>query len=265
MSSHVNASFELAGKTLNSRFFIGSSLYPSPQHMQDAVKVSGAEVITVGLRRLNPKEQGGQAYWSLIEASGCHILPNTAGCYSAQEAIATAQMAREIFGTDWIKLETVGDDYNLQPHPLELLIAAEYLVKDGFKVFAYTTDDLVLAMKLYDLGVTAIMPWAAPIGTALGPINLYALEAIRARLPDAFLVVDAGLGVPSHATKVMELGYDAVLLNSAVAQAADPVKMAKAFACAIEAGRLCYEAGPIPARPTAKPSTPTLGTPFWHQ
>ena len=132
-------------------------------------------------------------------------------------------------------------------------------------MFAYTTDDLVLAMKLYDLGVTAIMPWAAPIGTALGPINLYALEAIRVRLPDAFLVIDAGLGVPSHAAKVMELGYDACLLNSAVAQSADPVKMAKAFASAIEAGRCCYEAGPIPSRPTAQASTPTLGTPFWHQ
>ena len=257
--------YQLDNKTFNSRFFIGSSLYPSPQHMQDSVKASGAEVITVGLRRLNPQAGGGNAYWSMIQDTGCQLLPNTAGCYTAQEAIATAQMAREIFATDWIKLETIGDDYNLQPHPLELLKAAEALVKDGFKVFAYTTDDLVLALKLYDLGVTAIMPWAAPIGTALGPINLYALEAIRARLPDAFLVVDAGLGVPSHAAKVMELGYDACLLNSAVAQAADPVKMAKAFGLAIEAGRLSYEAGAIPSRPTAQASTPTLGTPFWHQ
>lgn len=258
-------SFVLDGKTFNSRFFIGSSLYPSPQHLQDSVKASGAEAITVGLRRLNPQAGGGNAYWSMIQDTGCQLLPNTAGCYTAEEAITMAQMAREIFATDWIKLETLGDDYNLQPHPFELLKAAEVLVKDGFKVFAYTTDDLVLAMKLYDLGVTAIMPWAAPIGTALGPINLYALEAIRKRLPDAFLVVDAGLGVPSHAAKVMELGYDACLLNSAVAQAADPVKMAKAFAGAIEAGRLCYEAGPIPARPMAQASTPTLGTPFWHQ
>lgn len=258
-------SYVLDGKNFNSRFFIGSSLYPSPQHLQDSVKASGAEVITVGLRRLNPQAGGGNAYWSMIQDTGCQLLPNTAGCYTAQEAIATAQMAREIFATDWIKLETLGDDYNLQPNPFELLKAAEVLVKEGFKVFAYTTDDLVLAMKLYDLGVTAIMPWAAPIGTALGPINLYALEAIRVRLPDAFLVVDAGLGVPSHAAKVMELGYDACLLNSAVAQAADPVKMAKAFASAIEAGRWCYEAGPIPSRPTAQASTPTLGTPFWHQ
>ena len=257
--------YQLDNKTFNSRFFIGSSLYPSPQHLQDSVKASGAEVITVGLRRLNPQVGGGNAYWSMIQDTGCQLLPNTAGCYTAQEAITTAQMAREIFATDWIKLETIGDDYNLQPHPLELLKAAEVLVKEGFKVFAYTTDDLVLALKLYDLGVTAIMPWAAPIGTALGPINLYALEAIRVRLPDAFLVVDAGLGVPSHAAKVMELGYDACLLNSAVAQAADPVKMAKAFGLAIEAGRLSYEAGAIPSRPTAQASTPTLGTPFWHQ
>lgn len=257
--------YTLDGRRLSSRFFIGSSLYPSPQHLQQAVQVSGAEVITVGLRRLNPQAAAGQSYWSMIQSLGCHLLPNTAGCYTAQEAIAMAQMARELFETDWIKLETIGDDYNLQPHPLELLKAAEVLVQQGFKVFAYTTDDLVLAMKLYDLGVTAIMPWAAPIGTALGPINLYALEAIRVRLPDAFLVVDAGLGVPSHAARVMELGYDAVLLNSAVAQAADPVRMASAFAHGIEAGRLAYESGPIPARPTAQPSTPTLGTPFWHQ
>ena len=202
-------SFVLDGKSFNSRFFIVSSLYPSPQHLQDSVKASEAEVITVGLRRLNPQAGGGNAYWAMIQETGCQLLPNTAGCYTAQEAIATAQMAREIFATDWIKLETLGDDYNLQPHPFELLKAAEVLVKEGFKVFAYTTDDLVLAMKLYDVGVTAIMPWAAPIGTALGPINLYALEAIRARLPDAFLVVDAGLGVPSHAARVMELGYDA--------------------------------------------------------
>jgi thiazole synthase len=258
-------SFKLAGVELNSRFFIGSSLYPSPQHLQDSVKASGAQVITVGLRRLNPQAGGGQAFWSLIQSTGCQLLPNTAGCYTADEAVAMAQMAREIFGTNWIKLETIGDDYNLQPHPLELLKAADILVKEGFKVFAYTTDDLVLALKLYDLGVSAIMPWAAPIGTALGPINLYALEAIRARLPDAFLVVDAGLGVPSHAAKVMELGYDACLLNSAIAQAADPVKMSKAFGLAIEAGRLGYESGAIPSRPTAQASTPTLGTPFWHQ
>lgn len=258
-------SFTLAGVELNSRFFIGSSLYPSPQHMQDSVKESGAEVITVGMRRLNPQTGGGQAYWSLIQSLGCHLLPNTAGCYTAQEAVAMAQMSRELFGTNWIKLETIGDDYNLQPHPLELLKAADILVKDGFDVFAYTTDDLVLALKLHDLGVAAIMPWAAPIGTAMGPLNLYALEAIRARLPDAVLVVDAGLGLPSHAAQVMEMGYDAVLLNSAVAQAADPVKMARAFAAAVEGGRLGYEAGPIPKRPTAKPSTPTLGTPFWHQ
>lgn len=258
-------SFTLAGVELNRRFFIGSSLYPSPQHLHDSVKASGAEVVTVGLRRLSPQMRGGDAYWSMIRQLGCRLLPNTAGCYTAEEAITMAHMAREIFNTDWIKLETLGDDYNLQPNPFELLKAAEILVNDGFKVFAYTTDDLLLAMKLYDLGVAAIMPWAAPIGTALGPLNLYALTAIRQRLPDAFLVVDAGLGVPSHAAQVMELGYDACLLNSAVAQAADPVKMARAFASAIEAGRLCYEAGPMPPRNMAQASTPTLGTPFWHQ
>lgn len=255
----------LDNQQLSSRFFIGSALYPSPEIMQQAVIASEAQVITLALRRLNPTAQSGQQFWSFIRQLNCHLLPNTAGCYTAQEAISTAQMARELFQTNWIKLETIGDDYNLQPHPLELLKAAEILVKDGFKVFAYTTDDLVVAMKLYDLGVTAIMPWASPIGTAMGPMNLYNLEAIRVRLPNALLVVDAGLGVPSHATKVMELGYDACLLNTAVAQAQDPIKMARAFAHGIKAGRLAYEAGALSARPRAVPSTTQLDKPFWHQ
>ena len=173
-------------------------------------------------------------------------------------------MAREIFGTTWIKLEVIGDDYTLQPDTHATLEAATTLTKEGFAVFAYTTDDLVIAQKLRDAGCAAIMPWAAPIGTGRGPLNPYALETLRRRLPDAVLIVDAGLGRPSHAAAVMELGYDAVLLNTAVAQAGDPVRMAKAFADGVAAGRAAYESTPMPERAAAQASTPTVGVPFWH-
>ena len=192
------------------------------------------------------------------------MLPNTAGCHSAQEAITLAQMAREIFNTPWIKLEVIGDDHTLQPDPFGTLEAARELVREGFAVFAYTTDDLVLAQRLRDAGCAAIMPWAAPIGSGRGVLNPHALATLRARLPDAVLVVDAGLGLPSHAAQVMEMGFDAVLLNTAVAQAADPVRMAQGFALAVAAGRHAFEAGPMPAQLSAQASTPTVGMPFWH-
>jgi len=158
----------------------------------------------------------------------------------------------------------VGDDYTLQPDPFGTVDAATRLVKSGFQVFAYTTDDLVVAQRLRDAGVAAIMPWAAPIGTGRGPLNPHALETLRARLPDAVLVVDAGLGRPSHAATVMEMGFDAVLLNTAVAEAGDPVRMARAFADATRAGRLAFEATPMAQRQAAQASTPTVGQPFWH-
>ena len=254
----------VAGATLSSRMMLGTALYPSPQVLADAVQASGTEVLTVGLRRLQPEHGGGQAFWQRVQATGCRILPNTAGCHSAGEAITLAHMAREIFGSTWIKLEVVGDDYTLQPDPFGTLEAARSLVRDGFDVFAYTTDDLVLAQRLRDAGCAAIMPWAAPIGTGRGPVNPGALATLRARLPDAVLVVDAGLGRPSHAAQVMEMGFDAVLLNTAVAQAGDPVRMARAFAQAVSAGRLAFESTPMAERQTAQPSTPTVGTPFWH-
>ncbi len=254
----------VGGKTLSSRFFLGTSHYPSPQVMSDAVRASGCEVLTVGLRRLQPESGGGNSFWQRIQALGCHILPNTAGCHSAEEAITLAQMAREIFGTTWIKLEVIGDDYTLQPDTHATLHAATVLAKEGFAVFAYTTDDLVIAQRLRDAGCAAVMPWAAPIGTGRGPLNPYALEIMRRRLPDAVLVVDAGIGRPSHAAAVMELGFDAVLLNTAVAQAGDPVRMARAFADGVAAGRAAYESTPMPERAAAQASTPTVGVPFWH-
>ena len=258
------ANFTVAGTTLSSRLFLGTSHYPSPQILSDAVASSGTQVLTVGLRRLQPESGGGNSFWQRVQAMKTHILPNTAGCHTAQEAITLAQMAREIFGTTWIKLEVIGDDYTLQPDTHATLDAATTLGREGFAVFAYTTDDLVIAQKLADAGCAAIMPWAAPIGTGRGPLNPYALETMRRRLPDAVLIVDAGLGRPSHAAAVMELGFDAVLLNTAVAQAGDPVMMAKAFADGVAAGRAAYQSTPMPERAAAQASTSTVGVPFWH-
>ena len=172
-------------------------------------------------------------------------------------------MAREVFETDWIKLEVIGDDYSLQPDTLNLVEAAAQLIKSGFKVLPYSTDDLVLCQRLVDVGCQAVMPWAAPIGTGKGPINPYALRTLRERL-SVPLIVDAGLGLPSHACQVMEWGFDAVLLNTAVALAREPVAMAGAFADAVRAGRTAFLAGAMTAQDVAQPSTPVLGTPFWH-
>ncbi len=253
------------GKVLHSRLMLGTALYPSPAVMQQAIRASGAEVVTVSLRRQAPQQGGGASIWEFIRELGLTLLPNTAGCHSAQEAVTLAQMAREVFGTDWIKLEVIGDDYNLQPDPFGLVEAARQLVQLGFKVFPYCTDDLVLCQRLLDAGCEVLMPWGAPIGTGQGLLNPYALRTLRERLPGVPLVVDAGIGTPAHAVAALELGFDAVLLNTAVAQASDPVLMAEAFAAAVAAGRKGYRAGAMPARQTAQPSTPTLGMPFWHQ
>ena len=252
------------GKEFSSRLLIGTALYPSPAIMQQAVRASGAEIATVSLRRESSGGRIGNAFWDLIRELGVTVLPNTAGCRSVREAVTTAQLARELFDTSWIKLEVIGDDETLQPDPLGLVEAAHILIKDGFEVFPYCTEDLTVAQRLRDAGCRVIMPWAAPIGSARGITNREALKLMRARLPDVALVVDAGLGAPSHAADALELGYDAVLLNTAVAKAGDPAAMAKAFRLAIEAGRIAYEAGLMGARDFASPSTPVVGTPFWH-
>lgn len=252
----------VAGTTLASRFLQGTARYPSTQVLTDAVRASGTQVLTVGLRRLQPEGGGGDGFWQSIQALGCHILPNTAGCYNAEDAITLAQMAREMVGTNWIKLEVIGDEKTLQPDTAATLHAATVLAREGFAVFAYTTEDLVMAQRLHDAGCAAVMPWAAPIGSGRGPMNPYALEILRRRLPDAVLIIDAGLGRPSHAAQVMEMGFDAVLLNTAVAQSGDPVRMARAFADAVAAGRAAYESTPAPVRAEAQASTPTVGMPF---
>jgi len=265
MQKTLQDSWQLGGQQVDSRLLVGTALYPSPEIMEQAIKASGTEIITVSLRRQAPEKNAGQTLWDRIRKLNCHLLPNTAGCHSAQEAVTLAQMSRDLFETHWIKLEVIGDEYNLQPDPFGLLDATEQLLKLGFEVFPYCTDDLVLCQRLHNLGCRILMPWGSPIGTGRGLMNPYNLKTLRERLPDVSLIVDAGIGKPSHATQAMEMGFDGVLLNTAIAEASDPVIMAQAFAKAVQAGRWAYRAGAIEQRDLAKPSTPVLGTPFWHQ
>ncbi|MBN2866131.1 MAG: thiazole synthase [Thiotrichales bacterium] len=257
--------FNIYGTQLTSRLLIGSALYPSPQSMQQSIQASGAQVVTLSLSRQNPQANGGETFWQLIQSLGLHLLPNTAGCHSVNEAVNMAKMSRELFQTDWVKLELVGDDYNLQPDPIDLVKATEMLLNDGFKVLPYCTDDLVIARHLVELGCEVIMPWGSPIGTGKGIMNPYAIQAIRDRFPEVTLIIDSGIGKPSHATQAMEMGVDGILLNTAIAHANQPEMMAQAFAQSIQAGRLAYLSGLMTERSTASPSTPTLDTPFWHQ
>jgi thiazole synthase len=247
-----------------SRLLIGTALYPSPKVMQDAIRASGAEIVTVSLRREAAGGKAGDAFWSLIRELGVTVLPNTAGCRTARDAITTAELARELFGTSRIKLEVIADDETLQPDLIGLVEAATALIKDGFEVLPYTTEDLSTAMRLVEAGCRVVMPWASPIGSARGITNRTALQLMRQRLSDVTLIVDAGLGAPSHAAEALELGYDGVLLNTAVAKSADPVAMAGAFRLAVDAGRAAFEAGLMQPRDFASPSSPVIGTPFWH-
>jgi thiazole synthase len=256
----------LYGTRFASRLLLGTARYPSPKILEQAVRAATPAMLTVSLRRQAAahNEAGGQAFRDLLAELGIPLLPNTAGCHSVDEVIATAMMAREVFGTEWIKLELIGDDYTLQPDTLGLVGAAEQLLREGFKVLPYCTEDLVLCRRLVDVGCQAIMPWAAPIGTGKGAVNPYALRLLRERI-NVPMLIDAGLGLPSHACQVMEWGYDGVLLNTAVAQAGDPVALARAFSQAVTAGRLAYLGGAMVERDSAEASTPIVGTPFWHQ
>jgi thiazole synthase len=246
---------------ISSRLLLGTAQYPSPAILAEAVRASRAEIVTVSLRRESARLREGQDFRTLIRELGVRILPNTAGCHSVKEAVTTAQMAREIFATDWIKLEVIGEADTLQPDVFALVEAARILSEDGFSVFPYMTEDLVVAERLLEAGCKVLMPWGAPIGSGKGLNNLFGLRALRAHFPDAPLIVDAGIGLPSHASAAMELGYDAILLNTAVAKAGDPASMARAFALAVEAGRAAYLAGPMNPRDMAAPSTPVLGKP----
>lgn len=244
------------GTELSSRLFLGTASYPSPAILQQAIIQSNTEVITVSLRREGSE---GKIFRELLQKLNVKILPNTAACYSVKDAVTTAHMARELLNTSWIKLEVIGHPDTLQPNPFALVEASKILVEEGFQVFPYTTDDLVLAEKLIEVGCKVLMPWGAPIGSGQGLCHVEALKRMRHYFPDIPLIIDAGIGAPSHAALAMELGFDAVLLNTAVAQAADPIQMAHAFASAVQAGQMAYQAGLMPKRDMAHASTPLFG------
>jgi thiazole synthase len=257
-SEAPSTGLEIAGRRWTSRLILGTGGFRSLDVMERAIAAAGSELVTVALRRVDVGTPG-----SLVEALerlGCDLLPNTAGCYTAHDAVLTARMAREAFGTDWVKLEVIGDDRTLYPDATELLEAAETLVDDGFVVLPYTNDDPILARRLEDVGCAAVMPLGAPIGSGMGIRNPYNLAIIveQAGVP---VICDAGVGTASDAAIAMELGCDGVLLASAVARAKDPVKMAHAMRGGVESGRLAFEAGRIPRRLHAEASTPEIGMP----
>ncbi len=245
-----------------SRLLLGTARYPSPAILNSSISAAQTQIVTVSLRREAGGSRAGESFWALIRESGARVLPNTAGCRTVKEAVTTAQMAREVFSTDWIKLEIIGDEDTLHPDAFALVEAARILVEQGFQVFPYMTEDLVVAEKLLESGCRVLMPWAAPIGSGRGINNLFGLRALRAHFPQTPLIVDAGLGAPSHAAAVMEMGYDAVLLNTAISRAGDPAVMARAFALGVAAGRAAYLAKPMTPRDFAQPSTPVIGRAF---
>ena len=250
--------FELGGRTLHSRLILGTGGFRSFEALTRAIEVSGTELVTVALRRIDPHQQGGVA--DVLERTGVGVLPNTAGCYTARDAILTAHLAREAFETTWVKLEVVGDDRTLLPDAPALLEAAEQLVDEGFTVLPYTTDDPILARRLEDVGCAAVMPLGSPIGSGMGILNPYNLRLIveRAGVP---VILDAGVGTASDAALAMEAGCDAVLTASAISRAEDPAAMAEAVALAVRAGRLAHRSGRIPRRLHAEASTTDVGVP----
>jgi len=259
----VHSAFSLYGVEVPSRLLLGTAGYPSPHVIARAVEASGAAIVTASLRREQARGRSGERFLDLVRALGVRVLPNTAGCRTVTEAVTTAQMAREVFATDWVKLEVIANDDTLQPEVIGLVEAAGILTHEGFKVLPYTTEDLSIAERLLAAGCQVLMPWGAPIGSGRGLANPYALRSLRAYFGNVPLIIDAGIGAPSHAAAAMEMGYDGVLLNTAVAKAGDPARMADAFAKAIAAGRAAYEAGLMEARDMAQPSTPVAGTPFF--
>lgn len=249
--------FEIAGRAFRSRIIIGTGKYRNYEEMKAAHRASGAEMVTVAVRRV-PLDRSSESFLDHLDPS-LQILPNTAGCYSADEAVRTARLAREALNTEWVKLEVIGDQTTLFPDNEQTLDAARTLVMEGFIVLPYFTDDLIVAKKLLDIGCPAVMPLAAPIGSGLGVQNPTNLRIMREQLPDATIIVDAGVGTASDATIAMELGADAVLMNTAIAEAQEPAKMAQAMKLAIEAGRLAYVAGRMQKRLYASASSPLAG------
>ncbi|MGW0436184.1 thiazole synthase [Micromonospora sp. NPDC003197] len=252
--------FRLGGETFGSRLILGTGGTSSLSALAAAIHAAGTELVTVALRRVDTAATMRGGLLELLDRCGVRVLPNTAGCYTATEAVKTAHLAREAFGTSWVKLEVIGDERTLLPDGVELLRAAEQLVDDGFTVLPYTSDDPVLARRLADLGCAAVMPAGAPIGSGLGITNPHHIRLIRQSV-DVPVILDAGIGTASDAALAMELGCDAVLLASAVTRAADPAQMATAMRLAVEAGRLAAGAGRIPRRFHALASTPDEGRP----
>ena len=257
----VEDPFTIAGRTLRSRLLLGTGGFPSLALLAEAIELSGAELVTVALRRVDARARGSLV--DVLSAAGVQLLPNTAGCYTARDAVLTARLAREAFQTDWVKLEVIGDEDTLLPDAPELLRAAEQLVDDGFVVLPYTTDDPILARRLVDVGCAAVMPLGSPIGSGMGIRNPYNISLIREAV-DVPVVLDAGIGTASDAALAMELGCDAVMAASAIARAQDPLRMARAMRHAVEAGRLARTAGRIPRRLYATASTPDEGLPDFH-
>jgi thiazole synthase len=249
---------KIAGRTLRSRLLLGTGGFPSLAVMAEAIAASGSELVTVALRRVDPASRG--SLIDVLDRAHVELLPNTAGCYTARDAVLTAKLAREAFSTDWIKLEVIGDEDTLMPDAPELLLAAEQLVDEGFTVLPYTTDDPVLARRLADVGCAAVMPLGSPIGSGMGIRNPYNIALIREAV-DVPIVLDAGIGTASDAALAMELGCDAVMAASAISRAQDPVRMAGAMRAAVEAGWLARGAGRIPRRTYATASSPDVGLP----
>jgi thiazole synthase len=247
---------QIAGRELRSRLILGTGGFARLETLAEAIRATRTDLVTVALRRIDPAAQG--SIMTVLDECGVDVLPNTAGCYTARDAVLTARLAREAFGTDWIKLEVIGDERTLLPDAPALLEAAEELVDDGFVVLPYTNDDPILARRLEDVGCAAVMPLGSPIGSGMGLLNTYNLRLIRERA-GVPVVLDAGVGTASDAALAMELGCDAVLCASAISRAEDPVAMARAIRLGCEGGRLAYRAGRIPRRLYAQASTPEEG------
>jgi thiazole synthase len=255
----MSDSLVIAGREFRSRLVLGTGKYPDYQSMVSAFEISGVDMVTVAVRRVNISDRSKESLLDHIDLKKYHLLPNTAGCYSADEAIRTAMLAREVLDNNWIKLEVIGDERTLFPDNEGLLEATRVLVKEGFIVLPYFNDDLIVARRLVDAGASAVMPLAAPIGSGLGIQNFTNLRILRELITEVPLIVDAGVGTASDSTVAMELGVDGLLMNTAVACAQDPVKMAEAMKLAVQAGRLAYLAGRMPRKLYAAASSPVAG------
>jgi thiazole synthase len=252
-------SFVIAGREFRSRLILGSGKYASNESMREALEASGTDMVTVAVRRVNLTDRSKESLLDYIDTAKYHILPNTAACYTAEDAIRTAMLAREVLDNNWIKLEVIGDERTLFPDNAGLLDATRALVKEGFIVLPYMNDDLIAARRLIEAGAAAIMPLAAPIGSGLGIQNFTNLRILREQITEVPLIVDAGVGTASDATLAMELGFDAILMNTAIAGAKDAVRMARAMNYAVSAGRLAYQAWRIPRKLYASASSPVEG------